>query len=982
MGVKATPRAYTSDLCSRRLYSAPKPTPQQVLLNKALQRRDTSDWWKKATRGATTPQKGVNSQPYAGGFARNNLRSTPKAHALPTFKPFFEIEVPAANSNKRSSSVSGSVGTQAADKPQPVPVSASPRPASGGGAGFFFRNKGGAASTELPSARWAPKLIPKESFAPPMKVEPVPTKVDQVPTVAKVPDYTVKSEPVTKPTPAPITPRAMNAATALDMARARASAKSGKSTKFVEPSNSAPLSPIEILRQAREKSQNPKSRNIVREAEDDDGTAQKHTQHPMQKTPGKFKEEVRRGAPKRDAPKRDAPRKGRGDAPKRAGRSGDKRANFDGDRKKRSRRRYRFPRRGKEVTIPLTITVDSLAKLLGVPNDHLLRKMSGMEMDKLASDYLLSNEEAADIALEYGVVPVIPEEKGPEIYPRITPDDMSMHPLRPPVVTIMGHVDHGKTTLLDTLRSSSITASEAGGITQHIGAFSVQLDGGQNITFLDTPGHAAFSAMRARGANATDIVVLVVAADDGVMPQTKEAIQHALDADVPIIVAINKCDKAGVDPSQIKEELLQYGIQTEDLGGDIQAVEISALKGTGVDELSENIVTLAEVLDLRAEVDIPVHATVIESQVEKGHGNIASVLVKRGTLNIGDIIVAGTAWCKVRNMTDDRGNSVSSVGPAGAARVTGWKEIPHAGDMALQAESEAQAKSVVNHRVEKRKNKKQLAAISSMNEKRRETHARENIERAEEKAHARAVREYYQGIRSSYPDPLQKTDNNEEGDDNPEANKPALLLPIIVKGDVSGTVEAVEAALGRLPNKKIKPVVLNSGVGPVSESDVAVASSSEQCVIIAFNVKADKKTQNVAKRQKVQIMSSRIIYKLLEDVEQLMLDRLPSVFVDELQGEAVVQQVFDITLKGNKTASIAGSRVTSGQLTKSAKTSVLRNDKVLYTGDISSFKNVKSDIFEASKGQEFGIAFDGFEDLRQGDIIQSFRQKELPKKLE
>ncbi|KAJ2127228.1 translation initiation factor IF-2, partial [Coemansia sp. RSA 788] len=252
--------------------------------------------------------------------------------------------------------------------------------------------------------------------------------------------------------------------------------------------------------------------------------------------------------------------------------------------------------------------------------------MSGMEMDKLASDYLLTNEEAADIALEYGVVPVIPDDKGPEIYPRITPNDMSMHPLRPPVVTIMGHVDHGKTTLLDTLRSSSITASEAGGITQHIGAFSVQLDGGENITFLDTPGHAAFSAMRARGANATDIVVLVVAADDGVMPQTKEAIQHALDADVPIIVAINKCDKAGVDPSQIKEELLQYGIQTEDLGGDIQAVEISALKGTGVDELSENIVTLAEVLDLRAEVDIPVHATVIESQVEKGHGNIASVL--------------------------------------------------------------------------------------------------------------------------------------------------------------------------------------------------------------------------------------------------------------------------------------------------------------------------------------------------------------------
>ncbi|KAJ2500152.1 translation initiation factor IF-2 [Coemansia sp. RSA 1972] len=858
MGVKATPRAYTGDLCSRRLYSAPKPTPQQ--------------------------------------------------------------------------------------------------------------------------------LIPKESFAPPTKVEPVPTKVesvltkvDPVPPMAKAPDSAAKRELVTNPTPASIPQRASNAAAALDRARARAS---GKSTKFVEPSKSSSLSPIEILRQAREQSQNTKSKNIVREAEDEDGTPQKSSQRPMHKTPGKFKEEVRRGAPNRDAPRRDAPRKGRGDVPKRGGRSGDKRSNSDREQKKPSRKRYRFPRRGKEVTIPLTITVDGLAKLLGVPNDHLLRKMSGMEMDKLASDYLLSNEEAADIALEYGVVPVIPDDKGPEIYPRVTPNDMSMHPLRPPVVTIMGHVDHGKTTLLDTLRSSSITASEAGGITQHIGAFSVELDGGQNITFLDTPGHAAFSAMRARGANATDIVVLVVAADDGVMPQTKEAIQHALDADVPIIVAINKCDKEGVDPSQIKEELLQYGIQTEDLGGDIQAVEISALKGTGIDELSENIVTLAEVLDLRAEVDIPVHATVIESQVEKGHGNIASVLVKRGMLHIGDIIIAGTAWCKVRNMTDDRGNPVSSVGPAGAARVTGWKEIPQAGDMVLQAESEAQAKSVVSHRVEKRKNKNQLASISSMNDKRREIHARESIERAEEKAHARAVREYYQGIRSVHPDPLEKKDDSEDGVDNPEVNKPALLLPIIVKGDVSGTVEAVEAALGRLPNQKIKPVVLNTGVGPVSESDVAIASSSEQCVIIAFNVKADKKTQNMAKRQKVQIMSSRIIYQLLEDVEQLMLDRLPSVFVDDLQGEAVVQQIFDITIKGNQTASIAGSRVTSGQITKSAKTSVLRNDQVLYTGDISSFKNVKSDIFEASKGQEFGIAFDGFEDLRQGDIIQSFRQKELPKKLE
>ncbi|KAJ2496089.1 translation initiation factor IF-2 [Coemansia sp. RSA 1972] len=455
--------------------------------------------------------------------------------------------------------------------------------------------------------------------------------------------------------------------------------------------------------------------------------------------------------------------------------------------------------------------------------------MSEMEMYKLASNYLLSNEEAADIALEYGVVLVIPNDKGPEIYLQVTPNDMSMHPLCLPIITIMGHVDHRKTTLLDTLCSSSITASEAGRITQHIGVFLVELDGGQNITFLDTPGHAAFSAMCARGANATNIVVLVVAADDGVMSQTKEAIQHALNADVPIIVAINKCDK-GVDLSQIKEELLQYRIQIEDLGGDIQAVKISVLKGTGIDELSENIVMLAEVLDLRAEVDIPVYATVIK-----------------------------------------------------------------------------------------------------------------------------AVQVYYQGIHSLHPDPLEKKNDSKDGVDNPKVNKPALLLPII----------------------KINSVVLNTGIGPVSKLDVAIVSLSEQCMIIAFNVKVDKKTQNMAKCQKVQIMSLQIIYQLLEDVEQLMLDQLPSVFVDDLQGEAVVQQIFDITIKGNQTASIAGSQVISGQITKSAKTSVLHNDQVLYTGDISSFKNVKSDIFEASKGQEFGIAFDGFEDLWQGDIIQLFCQKEF-----
>ncbi|KAJ1727492.1 translation initiation factor IF-2, partial [Coemansia biformis] len=672
-------------------------------------------------------------------------------------------------------------------------------------------------------------------------------------------------------------------------------------------------------------------------------------------------------------------------APKRAGRGVVVQKHKEEDDRKRRRRKFKLPKKGKEVTLPLTITVDGLAKLLDVPNDHLMRKMANIGMDKLASDYLLSNEEAADLALEYGVVPIIPEDKGPELYPRAAPEDMSMHPTRPPVVTIMGHVDHGKTTLLDTLRSSSITATEAGGITQHIGAFSVQMKDGQNITFLDTPGHAAFSAMRARGANATDIVVLVVAADDGVMPQTKEAIQHALDADVPIIVAINKCDKPGVDPSLIKEELLQYGIQTEDMGGDIQATEISALKGDGVGELAESISTLAEVLDLRAEVDIPVHATVIESQIEKGRGGVASVLVKRGTLKIGDVVVAGTAWCKVRGMSDDRGKAVESAGPATAVKVMGWKEVPQAGDMALQAASEAQAKDVVSHRVEKRKNKAQLASVEAMNEKRREVHSREDGQRAEEKAYQKSVWEFHQGIRASYPEkPSRLAGERGAGAEQTAgtSGSETPVVPIVIKGDVSGTVEAVTAALKQLPSKKIRASVLSTGVGPVAESDVAMAGSSEQGVIIAFNVKADKKTQGAAKRAGVQIMSFRIIYKLLEEVEKLLLARLPPLVVEEVQGEAVVQQVFEITLKGNKTANIAGSRVMAGTMARACKARVLRDGKVLFTGDISSLKNVKNDVPEVTKGQEFGISFAGFDDLREGDIVHSIALKEIPQKLE
>ncbi|KAJ2476433.1 translation initiation factor IF-2, partial [Coemansia sp. RSA 2320] len=892
----------------------------------------------------------MSNRPVIGGHARNNLKSSHSVNSALKFKPIFEEDEsaePAGVVKPTSSTITPATATPAVSQ-----TGSATKPAAQGAARFFFMNRKVGLSAELPSVTWA-------------------AKSKDIPSTATQQQADALNEPAS--TPSTVETKASGGAVAGDPTSHSIQASKLMNALFKKGIASREATKVEG-------SSGPKR---LLERRKPDGKTIKHGDSQAKVSElGKHasKAPTRAGHAKVSASQVSKQYSRANGALRRS--VLDKNEDEDEHTKNR-RKRYTLPKKGTEVTLPLTITVDGLAKLLDVQNSHLMRKMANLGMDKLANDYLLTNEEAAEIALEYEVVPIIPENMGPELYPPKFPEDMSVHPPRPPVVTIMGHVDHGKTTLLDTLRSSSITASEAGGITQHIGAFSVKLKGGQNITFLDTPGHAAFSAMRARGANATDIVVLVVAADDGVMPQTKEAIQHALDANVPIIVAINKCDKHGVDPSSIKDELLRHSIQTEDLGGDIQAVEISALKGTGVEELSESIVTLAEVLDLRAEVDIPAQGTVIESQIERGRGNVASVLIKRGTLRVGDIIVAGTAWCKVRSMSDDRGALVKEAGPASAVEIMGWKEIPRAGDMVLQAASEGQAKSVVDNRVEKRKNKAKLASVEAMNEQRRETHTREDIERVDDRAHRKAVWEFHSGLRDTYPEPPKPVskDSSAKPSEGSGLTPPLPVVPIVIKGDVSGTVEAVSGALKQLPDKKIKVHVISTGVGPVTESDVVLAGSGKQGVVVAFNVKADKRTQAIAKREKVDIMPFRVIYKLLEDVEKLLVSRLEPIRVEEVQGEAVIQEIFDITLKGNKSASIAGSRVTVGLVTKAAKVRVLRGDKVLFTGDISSLKNVKHDISEATKGQEFGVSFDGFEDMKEGDILQSLRYKEIPQKL-
>ncbi|KAJ2718806.1 translation initiation factor IF-2, partial [Coemansia sp. Benny D115] len=948
---------------SWRQYSSQPSFNMQKLREQLLKARTSN---LKSTKNSQPPNyvnSNLSKRPVIGGHARNNLKS---AHvSIPTFKPFFEqgSATPSPEAPQERPASEAATEKPASEAVVKEPAEAVQSNADESKSSALATNKAPEAST--PSRANAVPGTARFFFfgsSRPNKAAESPRPASPQPPHPSAPLASTLVQQASQKTPQPAASMNIPAQAIQAQAKAKTEPVNAHMQKLVAESK-------KLSRMAQEYGRrgNPEERRARAAGKTERSTAAKAYEHKRgdsetkKSTDSKWRHD---GLPRRTNTRNANKPLGEGDVVVR-----------------RRRRKLKLPKKGMEVTLPPSITVDGLAKLLDVSNDHLLRKMANMGMDKLANNYLLTSDEASEIALEYEVVPIVPEDTGPELRARPMPEDMSVHPLRPPVVTIMGHVDHGKTTLLDTLRNSTITAGEAGGITQHIGAFSVKLAGGGDITFLDTPGHAAFSAMRARGANATDIVILVVAADVGVMPQTK-AIQHAHDADVPIIVAVNKCDKPGVDPSRIQEELLRYGVQTEDMGGDIQCVEISALKNTGVEELAESVLTLSEVLDLRAEVDIPAHATVIESQVEKGRGNVASVLVKRGTLRVGDIIVAGTSWCKVRSMTDDLGRTVKEATPACAVRVMGWKDIPQAGDMVLEAESEKEAKDVVANRIEKRRRREGLLTIDAMNQQRRETNKKEDVERAADRAFRKAVWEYYQGLRTEYPVPPPKPGASEADAAAASKEAPIPTVPVVIKGDVSGTVEAVAGALKQLPSKKIRINVISTGVGPVTESDVTMAGSGSEGVVVAFNVKADKKTLSLAKRERVEIMSFRVIYKLIEDVEKLLVSRLEPTRIEEIQGEAVVQSVFNIALKGSKTATIAGSRVTVGSVTKGGKARVLRNGKELFVGDVSSLKNIKHDIAEATKGQEFGIGFAGFEDLQEGDIIQSLRYREIPQKLE
>ncbi|BFZ59032.1 translation initiation factor IF-2 [Saitoella coloradoensis] len=622
-----------------------------------------------------------------------------------------------------------------------------------------------------------------------------------------------------------------------------------------------------------------------------------------------------------------------------------------------------------KVYLPPFISVVNLATILNVRRSVLERKMRQAGMQETSYDHILNKEEASLIAMEFGIDPVFDEQAGKDLFSKPEPKDKSKLPLRPPIVTIMGHVDHGKTTLLDFLRKSSVAAGEAGGITQHIGAFSVPRPSGQTITFLDTPGHEAFLTMRERGANMTDIVVLVVAADDSVKPQTIEAIKHAQKAKVPMIVAINKVDKAGADIEKVKADLLRHEVELEDVGGETQAVPVSGLTGQGMEDLEEAITTLSEMLDIRAQYTGEAEGWVVESSSSLEKGTSATILVKRGTLKLGAFIVAGKVYGRVRTMTDSLGQSLRQAPPGTPVVITGWKEVPVAGDEILEAPNQKVATQVVENRIARAEQLKAAEEMQAFNEKRRA-----DAERREKeiKLIAAAKRSgHKKGAAKLHADRMLTE----------KVEKPTYQeVRIIVKADVMGSVEAVVHQIETIHHDEIRIKVLQTGVGDISEGDVSYAAAV-QGEIIGFNVKEMDGIDQVASANKVPIYTYSIIYKLLEDLRERLSQLLPPLIEKHVTGEAEVLKIFNITIKGNKTKNIAGCRIHNGSIDKSSLVRILRNREEIWSGRLDELKNVKKDVTKMPKGSECGMSFEDFFDFKEGDQVQCYTEKVVARTL-
>jgi translation initiation factor IF-2 len=583
------------------------------------------------------------------------------------------------------------------------------------------------------------------------------------------------------------------------------------------------------------------------------------------------------------------------------------------------------------VEISEVITVGDLAHQMAIKAGQVIGKLMGMGM-MVTVNQPIDYDTAAIVASEFGFETknvAFQEEDLLEEGKQIDAAE-ELQP-RAPVVTVMGHVDHGKTSLLDRIRKANVVSGEAGGITQHIGAYAVDTDKGR-ITFLDTPGHEAFTAMRARGAEVTDIVILVVAADDGVMPQTQEAINHAKSANVPIVVAINKCDKPDARPERVMQELTEYELVSEQWGGDTQMVQVSALKGTGISELLDSVLLQADVLELTANPDKQAEGAVVEAQLDKGRGPVATILVQAGVLHQGDFVVAGENYGKVRAMYDSAGNKLSQAGPSTPVAVLGLAGVPNAGDAFNVVKDDKTAKRVAEHRTQK---------------------SRE--------------RELHKDARVSLENFLSK----------PVGEEVQHELRLVIKADVDGSVEALKQALENLTTKKVKVSVVQWGVGAITESDVnlAVASSA---IVIGFNIKPDSKGLARAQHEKVDVRTYTVIYEALEEVRAAMAGMLAPKLEEKALGTAEVRALFNVPKLGK----IAGSYVTDGKILRTAKVRVKREGEVLFTGDIASLKRFKDDVREVGSGYECGIGVQGFTEILEGDVIECFEQIEVEAELD
>uniref|UniRef100_UPI0025E3B6A2 translation initiation factor IF-2 n=1 Tax=uncultured Sphingomonas sp. TaxID=158754 RepID=UPI0025E3B6A2 len=582
----------------------------------------------------------------------------------------------------------------------------------------------------------------------------------------------------------------------------------------------------------------------------------------------------------------------------------------------------------RDVQVPEAITVAELANRMAERTADLVKTLFKMGTP-VTSNQTIDQDTAELLVTEFGHNIRRVSESDVDIVTETDIDAAETQQGRPPVVTIMGHVDHGKTSLLDALRGTDVVAGEAGGITQHIGAYQVTQKDGSKITFLDTPGHEAFSEMRARGADVTDIVVIVVAGDDGIRPQTIEAINHTKAADKPMIVAINKMDKPGSNPQRVREALLQYDVQVESMGGDVQEVEVSALAKTGLDELIEKIQLQAEVMELTANPDRAAEAVVIEAQLDKGRGPVATVIVRRGTLKTGDVFVVGAESGKVRALVDDKGKQVKTAGPSVPVEILGISGVPSAADQLTVVENEARAREVAEYRAGVIQQKRTTAAPASLES-------------------------MFSALR----------------------DKQAQQYPVVIKADAQGSVEAIIGSLQKIGNEDIQVRILHSGVGGITESDVTLAAAS-RAPIIGFNVRANAKAREIATRDGVALKYYDVIYDLLDEIRAAMAGQLGPEYFETVVGRAEVREVFS----AGKHGKAAGLLVTEGYIKKDLRARLTRDDVIIYNGKIASLRRFKDDVAEVRAGLECGITIDGSTDVKAGDFLETFEVEERARTL-